>query len=72
VGIWYCDLSRAPLDPSDECGGDFRFQHVAVKYPRTFCEWMVCFDLTTLDCKAEGSGTDAESVSGFGQVHPAL
>ena len=72
MSIWYCDPLRASPDPSDECGGDFRFQHIAVKDPGTIREGMCGLDLTTLDGEAECSGTDAEPVSGFGQIHPSV
>jgi len=49
VRVWYCDLLRAPPDPSDEGGSGFRFQNAAVKYPRTISERMLRFDLATLD-----------------------
>ena len=72
MSVWYCDLWRAPPDPSDECRGGFRFQNVAVKYPGATSERMLCLDLTTLDREAECSGTDAKPVSSLGQIHPTL
>jgi hypothetical protein len=63
---------RAAPDASDEGGGGFRFQNVAVKYPGTISERMFRRDLATLDGEAECSGTDAEPVSGFGEIHPPL
>ena len=72
MSVWYCDLLRAPPDPSDECRGGFRFQNVAVKYPGPISERMPRLDLATLDGEAECSGTDAKPVSGLGQIHPTF
>ena len=66
MSVWYCDLLRASPDPSDECGGGFRFQNVAVKYPGSIWERMLRLDLATLDGEAERPGTDAEPMSGRG------
>jgi hypothetical protein len=33
---------------------------------------MVRFDLASIDGQAECSGTDAEHLSGFRQIHPSL
>jgi hypothetical protein len=56
--------------PSDQRGGGWRIQNVALKHPRTIRQGMVRFDLASLDGDPEGSGTDTERVSSFLQVHP--
>ena len=72
ASVWYCDLLRAPPDPSDECGGRFRFQNVALKYPGTISERMLGLDLATLDGEAKCSGADAEPVRRFRQIQPSF
>jgi hypothetical protein len=42
------------------------------KHPRTIGQWMVRFDLASIDGQAECSGTDAEHLSGFRLIHPSL
>ena len=72
MSVWYCELLRAATDPSDQRVGGLRFQHVPVKHPGTFGQRMRRVDFAALDGKAECSGTDAEPVSGLGQIHPSL
>jgi hypothetical protein len=72
VSIWYRDVLRATPDSSDKGGGSFRFERMPVKHPGAIGQWMLRIDLAALNRQAKGSGTDAEPVSGFGQIHPAL
>ena len=72
MSVWYCDLLRATPDASDKGGGSFRFEPTPVKHPGTIGQRMLRLDLASLDRQAKGSGTDAEPVRGFRQIHPAL
>ena len=63
---------RAAPDTSDQRCGGWRFQNAPLKHPRTVGQRMVRPDLASLDGQAECSGTDAEQVSGFREIHPAL
>ena len=57
---------------SDKSGRSFRFEPTRVKHPGTIGRRMLRLDLASLDRQAKGSGTDAEPVRGFRQIHPSL
>ena len=72
MSVWYRGLVHAAPDTSDKGGGSFRFELMSVKHPGTIGQRMLRVDLAALDSQAERSGTDAETLSGFRQIHPAL
>jgi hypothetical protein len=72
LSAWYRDLARAAPDPGDQPGGGFRCQNALVEDPRSVRQWMIRFNLTSLDGEAECSRADAERVSGFCQIHESL
>jgi hypothetical protein len=71
LSAWYRDLARAAPDPRDQRGGGFRCQNALVEDPPVR-QWMIRFNLTSLDGEAECSRADAEHVSGFRQIHKSL
>jgi hypothetical protein len=57
---------------SDHERDGFRGQSGPAKHPGTIGQRVGRFNLASLDRQAKGSGTDAEPLRGFRQIHPAL
>ena len=70
--MWYCGLVISVAHACDERGGRWSLEHLTLKHPRTIRQGMGGVDVASLDREPEGSRTDPEEASRFGESHPSV
>ena len=70
--MWYCGSVISVPHASDERGGARSLERLTVKHPRAIRQGMSGVDFASLDGQPERSGTDAEHMRGFCQIHPSF